>query len=108
MNIDFSDYELRATDKELGTLSVDGIEVEILAFDEEVTLDSLPADRRLTYLSETTRRVITGLFNSDVDEAQHVAERLVQSFRNPPTWALELHGAHRNGWKRYDARGGRV
>lgn len=68
---------------------------------EHIELSSLPVDPRLSSLSEGTRAVIGHWFSSDVDEALYTAERLLNLYRHPPTWAIELVGPRR-GWKSFD------
>lgn len=103
--LDFSEQELRITDKELRAPGVQGIDVEIIELEEIVLEDFIPTDRRLSYLSPTTRFAITRLFGGDVDEAEHVATKLAVQYRSPPTWAVEIHGLARAGWKHYNREG---
>lgn len=79
----------------------DAIVVEELELDEEVELETIPLDPRLAHLSEATRRHIDLLYGGDVDDAACAASRLCCTYRNPPAWALEIHGAQRQGWKNW-------
>ena len=61
----------------------------------------LTYDRRLDLLSEPTRLAIMALFECNLDEAEYAATRAFQTYRQPPAWAIEIHGASRQGWKEW-------
>jgi len=61
-------------------------------------------DPRLSRLSAETRWVITQYYDSDVDEAAYDAAHIINTFRNPPLWVLELQGATRHGWRDWEER----
>lgn len=93
--------EVRISDKELRTPGAPGIDVELIA-EEEVDHSELSFDPRLTNLSPATRAAITQLFGGDVTQAEVNAHQICNVYAHPPAWALEVHGAHRSGWKCFD------
>jgi hypothetical protein len=99
--LNFNPEEVAISDKELSAGGDAGIDVQLIAL-EEVEHDDLPYDQRLSHLSAQTRSVITQLFGGDVTMAEVNAHQICNVYRNPPAWALEIHGAHRAGWKSFD------
>lgn len=79
-------------------IEVEGIDVQTLEFDEDIELASDGIDHRLDQLSADAREAVM-IFDNDVDETAYIASRVVNNFRNPPPWAIEIHNAQRNGWK---------
>lgn len=79
------------------------VEVEFLDFDEEITLETQemrsPADPRLKGLSAETRSIINSMFKGDVCEAVYAAHQHCNLYARPQQWAVEIHGAARQGWK---------
>jgi hypothetical protein len=104
VNINFIPMEFNLGDKELGTWGAEGIDVQLIEieeFEDIELVDELSYDMRLTHLSLATRCEVQRLFGGDVDEAQHRASQLVNTYRlgHAPLWANEVHGLHRAGWK---------
>ena len=98
---DHNPEEVQISDKELGAPGAEGIDVEIIEL-EEIDYSDIGYDQRLEHLSAATRAVITALFGGDVTMAEVNAHQVCNVYRNPPAWALEIHGAHRAGWKSFD------
>lgn len=82
---------------------VEMIEVEEIEITDTERQEA-PVDPRLLNLSPSAKLAVQR-FGGDVDEACYQAARFINTFRNPPEWAIELHGAQRTGWKSFDREG---
>lgn len=83
--------------------AVEEIEIEEIEVDDTERQEA-PVDPRLLNLSPSAKLAVQR-FGGDVDEACYQASRFINAFRNPPAWAIELHGAQRTGWKSFDREG---